>query len=99
MSSRNTHLSATDHAQALEIYQGLLRARHAFQAGETDTAILVALASEELIGKADVKICYLCVVDEDSLEEVPVARDTGTRMLAAVEVSGIRLLDNIALQR
>ncbi|MDC0358266.1 pantoate--beta-alanine ligase [Oligoflexia bacterium] len=97
MSSRNTFLTSEQRATALAINQGLYRAREAFDKGEREAKRLVALALEQLEGEAHVKIHYMSVVDEEMLQEVDQAQDSGTRILAAVEVGGIRLIDNISL--
>lgn len=97
MSSRNVRLSESERQKALEISKGLRRALATYQNGEKEAGKLLGVVRAGLENLADVKIAYLAIVSEDTLKPVEFVEDEATRMLAAVQVGKIRLIDNIAL--
>lgn len=96
MSSRNVRLSPEARAASLNISAGLMKAHAAWKQGEKNSAALMHIAREEFSRSPLLECDYLEVVSEESLD--PVAEVTKrARLLAAVNVTGVRLLDNIEL--
>ena len=97
MSSRNLYLSPAERAQAPAIHQGLLRAREAVRAGETDAARIVAsLAGFYGANMPAAAPDYLELVHPETL--APLTTIAGPALLAAaVKFSKARLIDNMLL--
>ena len=95
LSSRNARLSTGARLTARKIPKAL-------EAMVTAAAVGVRQSTElEEIGRqtlscTDVRIDYLAVVDDATLEPVTFSSDN-SRVLLAVEVDGVRLIDNVAL--
>nr|BAL57851.1 pantoate--beta-alanine ligase [uncultured Bacteroidetes bacterium] len=99
MSSRNTYLSPRGRAQAIALYKTLQYLQ---------ALIPRTLLTAELLREArtyltthfpEVKLEYLAIVDEYSLEPVEHLRQTAhPRALIAAYVEGVRLIDNLPLQ-
>jgi len=97
MSSRNVRLSQEDRRAALAISRGLLAASDCFKDGERRGSALIQTVEKELKAAARVQPEYVAVASEHSLE--PVNEITGpTRILVAVKVGAVRLIDNVALR-
>lgn len=93
MSSRNVYLSPEDRKIAPLIYANLIAAKNAINAGEPiDNAIQNSL---NILREAGFEVQYFAAVDQfmnplDSLAP-------GSRLITAVRIGGVRLIDNIAL--
>lgn len=98
MSSRNVRLDKEAKDKALLINQSLFEARQAFQNGERSSEKLTGILRENFKNLDNTTVDYITVVREDTLEAVETAPDKGGRMLTTVEVHGVRLLDNLALE-
>lgn len=93
MSSRNRRLSAEERRQAPRIYQALLEAARAVEAG-TRQAGEVRRRGLALLGDAGFRVEYFEVVDPDTIQ--PVDEIAGTVLIAAAAWLGpVRLIDNI----
>jgi pantoate--beta-alanine ligase len=94
MSSRNRFLSLQQRGRAPALYRCLLRAARAVAEGDAVPAVLDAAREDLLLRGFDVD--YLALVDGPSLQAVtePVP---GARLIAAVRLDDIRLLDNVSL--
>ncbi|MEM4409664.1 MAG: pantoate--beta-alanine ligase [Candidatus Caldarchaeum sp.] len=93
MSSRNVLLSDTDRATASFLYETLCNVAREFRAGRTGEEVTQG-AIEALKRKGFGPIDYVAVVDENTLEPVEKWRPH-TRVLAAVYLGGVRLIDNL----
>ncbi|MBN8549641.1 MAG: pantoate--beta-alanine ligase [Deltaproteobacteria bacterium] len=96
MSSRNVRLDAESRKKALSISRGLFEARAAFLGGERRADalrgfVVASLQAEGLSAE------YIEVVEEDTLEPKTTV-DQNCRILVAVPVGPVRLIDNIALR-
>ncbi len=96
MSSRNARLSPKGRESALAINRGIRIAREAFQGGERSARTLRTLALDVYATDPLLQPDYVTVVREDSLEEVSTIEGV-CRMLVAVNIEGIRLIDNCSL--
>ena len=96
MSSRNTYLSASDRQAALSLSSGLALARKLYANGERDAANLVGAVETHILAHAGTRIDYVSLVDGDTLEEQAQA-DENSRLVLAVFIGKVRLIDNSAL--
>lgn len=96
LSSRNARLSAADRERATAVPRALRRMAENAEAGEADAARLVALGRDALSGQPGMAVEYLVVVDQETLEPVETVVP-GTRVLVAVRLGGVRLIDNVLL--
>lgn len=96
MSSRNVRLSPKARELAPGIFQGLSHGREVFLRGETSAQLI----EKEIAGKLPVsdllKTEYIRVINSNTFERCSVAA-AGNRIVLAVWIDGIRLIDNIAL--
>ncbi len=97
MSSRNIYLSDDERAQALALYNSLKLAENLIKSGERDAEV-VKNAMKEFLSRYDkVKIDYVEIVDEETLE--PVKHIEGKVIVAiACWVGKARLIDNVIVQ-
>jgi pantoate--beta-alanine ligase len=96
LSSRNAYLTAEERKSALVLYRSLRRAEGIFQAGEQDSAKLIAAAKQEFASEPSVRLDYFEIVNPDSLE--PESRISHPCLHAVAAYLGkTRLIDNIVL--
>ena len=102
MSSRNSRLGAAERAKAPAIGRALGAAAAAFVAGEVRALVLIdrarAVIEAERGEGAPLEIEYLELVDAPSLEPCETA-DENSVIAAAVNLGGVRLIDNIPFAR
>ena len=80
---------------ARKIPEALAAMVNAAQAGVREDEELIAVGRGAL-SHPDVRLDYLAIVDDETLE--PGAGSAGnSRILLAVEIDGVRLIDNMAL--
>jgi pantoate--beta-alanine ligase len=96
MSSRNRNLSVEQRRQALALSQALLAVQRKAQSGEHESSKLLAEVLEVLAGEAGVQVDYCCIVDPDTLEDIPNV-DRGALVAVAARVGTTRLIDNLLL--
>ena len=96
MSSRNRNLNDDERRQALVLSRALLAVQQKAQSGEHESARLLAVALGVLAGEPGAQLDYCCIVNPDTLEDVP---DVGGGALVAVaaRVGATRLIDNLLL--
>ena len=96
MSSRNTYLDPKQRKRALVLHRSLMRIQKQAEAGELETAKLVATGREEFAQDTSVRLDYLEIVHPDTLDPV---KDISGGALAAVAaiVGNTRLIDNLLL--
>lgn len=96
MSSRNLRLSDTDKEKAAALYKGLELIRTELRPGPL--TVLTTTVANDLLQKGFEKIDYISIAHAQTLE--PVAEWDGKSplvALAAVFLSGVRLIDNVPL--
>lgn len=98
MSSRNAYLDAQKRRQALVLHRSLLRMKKMADAGERNTARLIAAAREEFACESSVRVDYIAIVNPETLDAVD---DTSNGALAAVAafVGNTRLIDNLLIEK
>jgi pantoate--beta-alanine ligase len=98
MSSRNAYLGPAERKQALVLSRALRRVESLAQGGERRTAPLIEAAHEVFREEPEVRLDYIEIVDNDSLD--PVADVSGGALVAvAAFVGSTRLIDNVLLAR
>jgi pantoate--beta-alanine ligase len=96
MSSRNKYLSPQEREDAAFIYKSLQKCREMVDSGIRKTETIIVQMRNILEKKASIKIEYVSIVDEKTLENIEVVQD---KVLAAVAVriGSTRLIDNIPI--
>ena len=95
MSSRNVRLTPAERAEAPVVQRALRAGADLVAAGETDAAVVRAAMADVIASVPSAAIDYLEPVDPATLE--PVDRtDRPVRLIAAVQMGAVRLLDNLA---
>ena len=96
MSSRNAYLSPTERKQAAILHRALMRVQFLADKGERSSDKLITSAREVLAEQPEVRVDYVEIVDNDTLEPVSdVSR--GALVAVAAFVGSTRLIDNILL--
>lgn len=96
MSSRNVRLSADDRARALCVPRAIGAACNLYLTGERSPAKLEAAMRDVLAAEPAAVPDYAVVVDGESLQPVETVGDSA-RVLVAVRLGGVRLIDNAAI--
>ncbi len=99
LSSRNALLSPEDRHKASIIFQALREAKMAFKKGERNASMLTEIVQTLLAGEPGAQVDYVAVVDRETLEPVEKIGDSEVLIAAAVRFGGVRLIDNILLNR
>ncbi len=96
LSSRNAYLSPAQRKQATILYRSLMRVQFLADKGERSSDKLIAAAREVFAEQPEVRVDYVEIVDNDTLDRVPdVSR--GALVAVAAFVGTTRLIDNIVL--
>ena len=99
MSSRNAYLDAETREKAAVIFKALREAKIAFKKGERNAAKLAEMTRRIISEEPLAEIDYISVVERDSLATVDRIDDNEVMIAAAVRFGGVRLIDNIVLNR
>jgi len=95
LSSRNSRLSPEQKEQASQLYKSLDKTKHLFISGEKDLRKLEETFTTAL-KDSNLKLEYFEALEESTLEKKePIS--SNHRLFAAVEINGIRLIDNLSL--
>ncbi|KAL3645078.1 hypothetical protein CASFOL_010258 [Castilleja foliolosa] len=94
-SSRNVHLSAHERERALSISKSLFNAKFAAEHGHVDCRELIDSVIKA-IKKADGKVDYVEIVDQESLEALKEIRSPAVFCVAAT-FGNVRLIDNMEI--
>jgi len=96
MSSRNIYLNPEERKSALVLYRALQQIRNSFEAGERNSARLIAVGQQVLAQEAGIRLDYLEIANPETLEALP--EITSAALVAVAGFSGnTRLIDNILL--
>jgi pantoate--beta-alanine ligase len=96
LSSRNAYLDPKQRQQATVLHRALMRVQLLADKGERSSERLIAAAREVFAQEPDVRVDYVEIVDNDTLEPVP-AVSRGALVAVAAFVGTTRLIDNIVL--
>lgn len=99
MSSRNERLSAEAREKAAVIIEALREAKTAFKKGERDAADLAQIVQKRIAGEPAATLDYVAVVDRESLQTIERIGDNEALIAVAAEIEGVRLIDNVILNR
>ena len=99
MSSRNARLSPQGREAADVIITALREAKTAFKKGERNAADLTQIVETRIASEPLAKLDYVGIVDRSSLESVEKVGDDETLITVAAEIEGVRLIDNVILNR
>jgi len=96
LSSRNALLSADERGRAVALPRALEAARNAIREG-AEVADVLRTAKQSLIDAGFLKIDYLALIDEGTLEPLDGFREPA-RLIVAATIGSIRLIDNLAVE-
>jgi pantoate--beta-alanine ligase len=95
-SSRNVFLNDVERQEAKELYQSLLKAQRAIEAGEKNPNVIIKLVSDHIHDHTNGVIDYVEVYQYPELQ--PIDTLSGQMILAiAVKFAKARLIDNVTL--
>ena len=96
LSSRNAYLSPTERKQALVLNRAIREVEALFEAGERNSAALIAAAQGVFVAETAVRIDYIELVDWSTLQPLQTAAP-GALFAIAAYVGSTRLIDNMIL--
>ena len=99
ISSRNLYLDAEEQESAAVIHRGLKQAKEAFKKGERNAARLAEIVRETIEKEPRVRVDYVSLVDNDSLEKVDRIEDRPVLVAVAAYIGKTRLIDNTILNK
>lgn len=99
MSSRNELLSPEDRKKAVIIINGLREAKLSFKKGERNAVHLAEMVKKHIATEPSATIDYVAVVGRDTMQSVDKIGDEETLIAIAVHLGGVRLIDNVILNR
>ena len=99
LSSRNQLLSDEDRERATVLIDALREAKLKFKKGERNSADLIRIVRDRVEAAGDAEIDYVAVVDRESMQPLEKIGDNEALIAAAVVIGGIRLIDNVILNR
>ncbi len=97
LSSRNAYLTPDERRRALAIPSGLRRAEAAFELGERGAQRLRQLVSDELDATSGLRVDYVSLADDDTLDELEGVIEPPALLSVAVHVGMTHLIDNVTL--
>ncbi|MBU0683156.1 MAG: pantoate--beta-alanine ligase [Candidatus Omnitrophota bacterium] len=96
MSSRNSYLSENERIQALSLYKALCAVKKMVEQGEVCSSRIFRKIKQILISEKDIKIDYIAIVDNESLQPVETIKEK-TLIAVAIFVGNTRLIDNVVV--
>lgn len=99
MSSRNERLSPEEREKAVVIIESLREAKLAFKKGERNASDLAQIVRKRIAAEPLATLDYVAIVDRDSLQLVEKIGDNEVLIAIAVDFAGVRLIDNVILNR
>jgi len=99
MSSRNERLSDEDRAKAVVLINSLREANRAFEKGQRNAADLAQIVDNAIEEEPAAVLDYVSIVDRETLQPIEKIGDSDALIAAAIRIGGVRLIDNIILNR
>ena len=99
LSSRNQLLSDEDRDRAAILIEALRKAKLEFKKGERNAAHLTEIVRGHVNTVSGASIDYVAVVDRESLRSLEKVSEDEALIVAAVVIGGVRLIDNVILNR
>jgi pantoate--beta-alanine ligase len=99
LSSRNQLLSEDDRQKAAVVIDALRHAKLEFKKGERNAADLTRIVRVHLDSEPPSIIDYIAVVDRETMQPIEKVGDDEALIVIAVAIGGIRLIDNVILNR
>lgn len=99
LSSRNSLLSDENRQEAAVIIEALREAKAAFKKGERNAADLTQIVQKRLETEPLASVDYVGIVDLETLQPIDKIGDEETLIVVAVNFAGVRLIDNVLLNR
>jgi len=99
LSSRNDRLSDENRGKASVIIDALREAKTAFKKGERNAADLAQIVRERLGAEQLATLDYVAIVDRETLQPIDKIGDSEALIAVAVNFAGVRLIDNVILNR
>lgn len=99
LSSRNNRFSHDDRARAAVLIAALREAKTAFKKGERNAADLAQIVRDRVGTEPLATLDYVAIVDRETLQPVDAIGDDEALIAVAAEVAGVRLIDNVILNR
>jgi len=96
LSSRNIHLSPEDRETALLVVKAMKRVEKFFLEGENNCSKLIQTA-KEILTEPSLELEYIEIVDSETLESLKEIKDSA-RIMIAIKIGSIRLIDNLYLE-
>jgi len=96
MSSRNQRLSETERQKAPKLYQQLQWIKQQLEQDKSAAQSSLEQAKQQLI-QAGFVVEYLAILSADTLQAIDLTAEQDLRLLAAVQLGQVRLIDNIAV--
>jgi pantoate--beta-alanine ligase len=97
LSSRNAYLSAEDRQRAALLFRALTRAQRLASQGVGVVSELCAAMEQMLAKEPAIELDYLAIVDCTTLEPIE-SFSKEARVLAAIYIDKVRLIDNVQLR-
>ncbi|KXK02182.1 MAG: pantoate--beta-alanine ligase [Acidobacteria bacterium OLB17] len=97
MSSRNERLSDADRKKAVVLFDALCAAERAFKGGEPNAASLAEIVKDTIKKEPAATLDYVSIVDRKTLQPIEKIGDSEVLIAAAIEIGGVRLIDNLIL--
>jgi pantoate--beta-alanine ligase len=97
LSSRNAYLQPHERSAAAAISRALRAGAEAARAGEKDAAQLGKIMDEIICAEPLLKSQYITIVDSQTLQPLQQLDGRSARILAAVHLGNVRLIDNMGI--
>jgi len=97
MSSRNSHLDASQRAAAATLYRALSAAEISYRAGERSARKLIEIVRAEIIKEPRFGLEYVQLTDAETLKPLDKLDARPALLALAARIGGTRLIDNVLL--
>ena len=96
LSSRNVHLNQEERKIAVLIIEAMKKVEESIYEGEVDCPVLIQKA-RDILTDPNLEIEYIDIVESQALESLHKIKDFA-RIMIAVKIGSVRLIDNLSLE-